>query len=386
MRDETKLCHLGRPHEGLRMVNPAVERGSTVVFPSYDDFRARGRPKYYGRHGTDTHEALREAVKELEGAEDVALTSSGLSAVNLALLAYARPGTEVLITDSTYDPVRSFCDQYLALRGVEVRYYDPLIGGDIGKLITERTALIHCESPGSLTFEVQDLHAICEAAGDIPVTVDNTWGAGHFYKPLQLGATISIQSATKYLGGHSDVFLGTIASRTPNAAKRIFKTAQLLGNATSPDDAYTVLRGMRTLHVRLAEHEVQGLALARWLEGRGEVARVLHPGLESHPQHDLWRRDFTGASGLFSVVLKRGDEAYVRRLIDSLNFYALGYSWGGYESLCLPAWPAGCRSSGGWEEEGQVLRFHAGLEAIEDLTADLDQAFAKANQEPLPAP
>lgn len=380
MRDKTELCRLGRPHEGLRMVNPPVERGSTVVFPSYDDFRARGRPKYYGRHGTDTHEALREAVAALEGAAGVTLTSSGLSAVSLAILSYAVPGTEILVTDSVYDPVRSFCDRYLGPRGVSVRYYDPLIGAGISELIGERTALIHCESPGSLTFEVQDLPAICQAAGKVPVSVDNTWGAGHFYKPLALGATISVQSATKYLGGHSDVFLGTVASRPAGTARRVAETAQLLGNATSPDDAYTVLRGMRTLHVRLAEHEAQGLALASWLERRDEVANVLHPGLPSHPQYELWRRDFTGASGLFAAVLQESDEGYVRRFIDALQLYALGYSWGGYESLCLPAWPETCRSEGSWQAGGQLLRFHAGLEAIEDLTQDLDQAFAAAKE------
>lgn len=381
MKDETKYTSLGRTHEGLRMVNPVIERGSTVMFPDYDTFRGRKTKKYYGRHGTDTHQALKDAVAELEGAEGVTLTPSGLSAVTIALLAYAVPGADFLITDTAYDPVRSFADLYLAKRGVSVRYFDPLIGAGIKDLIQDNTALIHCESPGSLTMEIQDLPAICEAAGDIPVTVDNTWGAGHFYKPLKLGATISIQSATKYLGGHSDVFLGTIASGTTAAANKVFKTAQLLGNATSPDDAYTVLRGLRTLHLRLAEHEAQGIALAQWLEQQDEVKTVLHPALESHPQHALFQRDFTGACGLFSVILERGDEPYVRRFIDALHHYGLGYSWGGFESLCLPAWPDTCRSAVPWTEDGQLLRFHAGLEAIEDLTADLTRAFAVAGGE-----
>lgn len=384
MKDDTKLCHDGRPKEGLGMVNPPVERGSTVLFPDFDTFRERKARRYYGRHGTDTHQALKGLVADLEGAAMVTLTSSGLSAVNLALLAFAEPGTDILVTDSTYDPVRSFCDDFLAPRGVSVRYYDPLIGKGIKDLIRPETALIHCESPGSLTFEIQDLPAICEAAGDIPVTVDNTWGAGLFYKPLELGAAISIQSATKYMGGHSDVFLGTIASRTERIGRRIFKTAQLLGNATSPDDAYAVLRGLRTLPTRLREHERQGLALARWLTERDEVAEVLHPALPNHPQHALWKRDFTGSSGLFSVILKRGDEAFVRKFIDSLNLYGLGYSWGGYESLCLPAWPTGSRTATSWTAQGQLLRFHAGLEAIDDLTTDLAQAFDKASVEARP--
>lgn len=384
MKEDTKLCHGARPKDGVRMVNPSVERGSTVLFPDYDSFTAKRRPRYYGRHGTDVHDALREAVAGLEDGAAVTLTSSGLSAVNLTLLAFADPGADILVTDSTYDPVRSFCEQFLAARGVSVRFYDPLIGEGIADLIRPETTLIHTESPGSLTFEVQDLPAITKAAGKVPVSIDNTWGAGVFYKPLQLGATISVQSATKYMGGHSDVFLGTICSRDERTGRRIARTAQLLGNATSPDDAYTVLRGLRTLPLRLREHEAQGVALASWLEQHPAVDRVLHPALPSHPQHDLFKRDFSGASGLFSVILKRSDEPYVRAFIDALTLYGLGYSWGGYESLCLPAWPGRARSATRWEQEGQLLRFHAGLEAIEDLTADLVQAFEKADRETQP--
>ncbi|MEM6913894.1 MAG: PLP-dependent transferase, partial [Pseudomonadota bacterium] len=212
MKDETKLCHGARPHDGVRMVNPSVERGSTVLFPDFESFVARPRPRYYGRHGTDIHNALKEAVAGLEGAEEVMLTSSGLSAVNLTLLTFATPGADILVTDTAYDPVRSFCDQFLAKRGVHVRYYDPLIGAGIGDLIRPETTLIHTESPGSLTFEIQDIPAIAKAAGDIPVSIDNTWGAGLYLKPLALGASISVQSATKYMGGHSDAFLGTIAT------------------------------------------------------------------------------------------------------------------------------------------------------------------------------
>jgi cystathionine beta-lyase len=380
MKDETKLCHKARPREGVRMVNPAVERGSTVLFPSFRSFREKQRPRYYGRHGTDTHDALKEVMCDLEGGEACTLTGSGLSAVTLTLLAYARPGSDILVTDSTYDPVRSFCEGYLRQRGVDIRYYDPKIGEGIRELVGPKTALIHCESPGSLTFEIQDLPAIRKGAGEIPVSVDNTWGAGHFYKPLSLGATISIQSATKYLGGHSDVFLGTIVTDRTHG-RRLARTATHLGNATSPDDVYQVLRGSRTLATRLKAHQEQGLALARWFEERPEVARVLHPGLPSHPRHDLFKRDFTGASSLFGVILKRGDEAYVERFIDSLTLFGLGYSWGGYESLCLPAWPGESRSAVAWEETGQLLRLHVGLEALDDLTQDLACAFETAGQE-----
>ncbi|MEM9286503.1 MAG: cystathionine beta-lyase [Pseudomonadota bacterium] len=380
MKDETKLCHGARPHDGVRMVNPSVERGSTVLFPDFESFVARPRPRYYGRHGTDIHDALKEAVAALEGAEEVVLTSSGLSAVNLTLLTFAAPGADILVTDTAYDPVRSFCDHFLMKRGVSVRYYDPLIGEGIANLIRPETTLIHTESPGSLTFEIQDLPAIVKAAGDVPVSIDNTWGAGYFLKPLSLGASISVQSATKYMGGHSDAFLGTIATNT-TLGNKIKAQATLLGNQTAPDDAYAILKGMRTLPTRLKAHQEQGLTLARWLEQRPEVKRVIHPGLESHPQHDLFQRDFTGASGLFSVVLERGDRAHTAAFINALNLFGLGYSWGGYESLCLPAWPATCRSAVPWSDDGQLLRFHAGLEDLGDLTTDLANAFHSAARE-----
>ncbi|MEM1410452.1 MAG: cystathionine beta-lyase, partial [Pseudomonadota bacterium] len=330
---------------------------------------------------TETHEALKTAVADLEKGSDVLLTSSGLSAVNMTLTSFGEAGADILMPDTAYDPVRSFCDDFLVPRGVSIRYYDPLIGAGIADLIRPETTLIHAETPGSLTFEVQDLPAICQAAGDVPVSVDNTWGAGYFFKPLEHGAAVSIQSATKYLSGHSDVFLGTACSRDPAVGRQLARTARLFGNASSPDDAYVVLRGMRTLAVRLEEHQRQGLALARWLEKRPEVAKVLHPGLESHPQHALWKRDFTGASGLFSAILKRSDENYVRTFRDSLRLYGLGYSWGGFESLCLPAWPAQARTAVPWRERGQLLRFHAGFEALDDLTADLAQAFERAGKE-----
>ncbi|MEM1410119.1 MAG: PLP-dependent transferase, partial [Pseudomonadota bacterium] len=215
MDETTRLCHQARPGHGLTTVNPAIERGSTILFPDYDSFVASRRPRYYGRHGTETHEALKTAVADLEKGSDVLLTSSGLSAVNMTLTSFGEAGADILMPDTAYDPVRSFCDDFLVPRGVSIRYYDPLIGAGIADLIRPETTLIHAETPGSLTFEVQDLPAICQAAGDVPVSVDNTWGAGYFFKPLEHGAAISIQSATKYLSGHSDVFLGTACSRDP---------------------------------------------------------------------------------------------------------------------------------------------------------------------------
>jgi cystathionine beta-lyase len=382
MRGPTRDSHVGRPKEGVRLVNPSVHRGSTVLFPSYAEFTAAQRPFFYGRSGTDTHRALEEAVAELEGAESVTLAPSGLAAVTLALLSFAEAGGHLLVTDSAYDPTRSFCDGVLKRMGVETTYYDPLIGGGIKELVRPNTVAILCESPGSLTFEVQDLPTICGAT-DRPVIVDNTWGASVNLRPLALGAAVSVQAATKYLGGHSDVFLGTVAA-SGEAARRVRRTARELGLATSPDDAALTLRGMRTLHRRLRAHEENGLALARWLEARPEVARVLHPGLPSHPQHALFARDFRGSCGLFGAVLKRSDEPYVAAFLDALTLFGMGYSWGGFESLCIPAWPERHRTATRWQAEGQLLRFHAGLEDAGDLTADLAAAFDAANATPRP--
>ena len=380
-RPPTLDAHAGRPTSGARPVNPPLVRGSTVLFPSYEAFTARDRPFFYGRMGTPTHHALCDSVAALEGADTVALAPSGLAAVTLALLAYAEAGGHVLVTDSAYDPTRTFCDGTLARMGVETTYYDPRAGGEIARLIRPNTLAILAESPGSLTFEVQDLPALASAGP--PVIVDNTWSAGAFLKPLALGCAISVQAATKYLGGHSDVFLGTVAAKG-EAGRRVARTARELGLATSPDDAAPVHRGARTLHRRLAVHEANGLGLAAWLEQRSEVARVLHPALPSHPDHSLWARDFTGSSGLFAAVLRRGDEAYVAAFCNALRLFGMGYSWGGFESLCLPVWPERHRTAVPPEPRGQVLRFHAGLEDLADLTGDLDAAFAAADAVPAP--
>ena len=372
-------AHTGRPAEGVRLVNPSVDRGSTVVFPTYADFTARARPFFYGRMGTPTHAALCESVAALEEAEHVTLAPSGLSAVTLAILSFCEAGSHLLVTDSAYDPTRAFCTQMLAAYGVEAEFYDPR--ADVSPLVRPNTAAILAESPGSLTFEVQDVPAL--VATGVPVIIDNTWSAGVHLKPLTLGCAASVQAATKYLGGHSDVFLGTVAANGAGGA-RIQRTARLLGLSTSPDDAALVHRGMRTLHRRLETHEANGLGLARWLEAREEVASVLHPGLPSHPGHALWQRDFTGSTGLFAAILRRTDEPYLAAFLDSLTLFGMGYSWGGYESLCIPTWPERHRTvtSVG---PGQWLRFHAGLEALPDLTDDLARGFAAAASVPEPA-
>ena len=369
-------AHTGRPGEGVRLVNPSVCRGSTVVFPTYAEFTARSRPFFYGRMGTPTHAALCESVAALEHADHVTLAPSGLAAVTLAILSFCEAGGHLLVTDSAYDPTRAFCEGMLRTYGVETEFYDPR--ADVAPLIRPNTSAILAESPGSLTFEVQDLRAL--AGHGVPVIVDNTWSAGAYLKPLDLGCAVSVQAATKYLGGHSDVFLGTVAANGRVGA-RVQRTARQLGLATSPDDAALVHRGMRTLHRRLAVHEETGLGLARWLEAREEIAGVLHPGLPSHPDHALFARDFTGSTGLFAARLRRTDAAYVAAFLDSLTLFGMGYSWGGYESLCIPTWPDRHRTVGP-VAPGQWLRFHAGLEALPDLTADLARGFAAANAIP----
>ena len=350
-----------------------------MVFPTYAAFAARARPFFYGRMGTPTHTALCESVARLEGAEAVILAPSGLAAVTLALLSFCEAGSHLLVTDSAYDPTRAFCTDMLAGYGVETEFYDPR--ADVAPLIRPNTAAILAESPGSLTFEVQDLPAL--AAHGVPVIVDNTWSAGVHLRPLALGCAVSVQAATKYLGGHSDVFLGTLAANGA-AARKIQRTARLLGLSTSPDDAALVHRGTRTLHRRLETHEANGLGLARWLEARPEIARVRHPGLPSHPDHALFARDFTGSTGLFAAILRRTDEPYLAAFLDGLALFGMGYSWGGYESLCIPTWPDRHRTATS-VAPGQWLRFHAGLENLADLTADLGRGFAAAASVPEPS-
>ena len=375
MKGSTKDSHLGRPEKGVRLVNPGTECGSTVLFPDYAAFRAPKRPWHYGRGGTPTHRALEESLGQLEGTEHVVLTDCGLSACTLAILSVVREGGHLLVTDSVYDPTRAFCEHHLAAFGVETTYFDPYADEEaLRALIRPNTQAVFAESPGSLTFEVQDLPALVRAAGDIPVIVDNTYGAGVFLKPLELGAAISVQALTKYAGGHSDLLMGAIFSRD-DVADKVRMTARVLGSSVSGRDAAMVHRGLRTLHRRLEIHEKSALEMARWLEARPEIMRVLHPGLESHPGHEIWQRDATDTSGLFSVIADWEDEETTARFIDSLTLFGLGYSWGGFESLCLPAWPGNSRSAVPWTEPRQLLRFHIGLEDVEDLTADVEQAF-----------
>jgi cystathionine beta-lyase len=382
MKEDTKLVAAGRPHRRpAHPVNHPVERASTILFPTYDDFLEGSKNIVYGRLGTSTHRALEEAVNLLEGGFETRLAPSGLQAIHASLLAFTAAGDHILVTDAVYDPVRKFCDKFLKRFGVEATYYDPMIGEDIAKLITPRTKAILAESPGSLTFEVQDIPTLAAAArkAGVNLLVDNTWAAGYYCKPIALGAHVSIQSATKYLGGHADLLAGTITSADEATAKAIFMALLQLGSNVSADDAYLALRGVRTLAARLPRHGETGLALAKWLGKRAEVEAVLHPALKGAAGHAIWKRDFTGATGLFGVVLKPTPLPAVKAFFNALKLFGIGFSWGGFESLCVHVHPEKARSAEPWTEQGPVLRIHAGLEDVDDPIVDLDRAFAAMN-------
>ena len=379
MKDVTKLLNAGRPHHRpAHPVNQSVERASTFLFPTYDDFLEGGKSITYGRLGTANHRALEDAVSVLEGGYETRLAPSGLQACVAAILAFVEAGDHVLMTDSAYDPTRKFCDRFLSRFGVAVDYYDPLAGDGVAELMTEKTKVIFAESPGSLTFEVQDLPALAAAAHEkgAKLVVDNTWAAGHFLKPISLGADVSVQAATKYLVGHADCLLGTITSADEQSAKAIFYSLLAIGANVSADDAWLALRGVRTLPTRLAVHEENGLKLAKWLAKRPEVERVIHPAIKGCPGHAVWKRDFTGASGLFGAVMKPVEPAAVKVFFNALKIFGMGFSWGGYESLCLHVHPERNRTATEWNEDGPTFRFHAGLEDLDDLTNDLEAAFA----------
>ena len=389
MKDETRLVHAGRnPQRDGGIVNPPVSRASTVLYPTLEAFAQRnaGDAKYravrYGAYGTANTLALADAVAELEGGAGAVVTSTGLSAVTLALTALLDQDAHVLMTDSAYGPTRAFCDEVLTRFGVETTYYDPLIGADITELMRPNTRVVFTESPGSLTFEVQDVPAIAEAAhrhGAL-VLLDNTWAAGLFFKPFDHGVDVSIQAATKYIAGHSDAVIGIITARTEKLFRRVKDTTMAFGDVAAPDTSYLALRGLRSMAARLRQQEAAGLQVAKWLQGRPEVKRVLYPALAGDPGHVIWKRDFTGACSLLSVVLHTDDEAAVARMVDDYRYFKIGASWGGFESLVIPAYPAQLRTTAPWTESGFVLRYHVGLEAPEDLIADLEEGFERLRQ------
>ncbi|MEL7028876.1 MAG: cystathionine beta-lyase, partial [Pseudomonadota bacterium] len=372
MKKDTKLAHTGRAaRTNGGGVNPAVEHASTLLFETVADLRHGGRNYGYGRYGSEVHRKFEECVCELEGGVETRLAPSGLAAVNAALIAFVEAGDHILVTDSAYDPVRSFCDRFLGRFGVTTEYYDPLIGEGLRDLMRPETKLVLAESPGSLTFEVQDLPALAKAAhaGGARLIVDNTWSAGYFLQPLALGADVSVQAGTKYLVGHADAMIGTLTSADAECAKAIRTALQQLGSYVAPDEVYLALRGVRTLSVRLRQHERNALEIAHWLEDRPEVDRVLHPALPGCPGHEIWKRDFSGSCGLFSALLKPAPEAAVAAMLDGMDLFGMGFSWGGYESLAIPSNPALCRTATKWPADGPLIRFHIGLEDTADLIA-----------------
>jgi cysteine-S-conjugate beta-lyase len=378
-KQDTRLTHAGRePEQFHGFVNTPIYRGSTVLFPSVERLEANDQEFTYGRLGTPTVRALEEAIAELEGGHATLLAPSGLSAIATTFLALVSAGDHVLVSDSVYRPTRRFCDHVLKRLGVETTYYDPCVGSGIEDLIRKNTKLVFTESPGSQTFDVQDIPAIAAAAhaASALVVLDNTWSTPLFFKPFAHGADVSIQAATKYIVGHADAMLGAITA-TKSVWPAIARTHEDLGLCVGPEDAYLGLRGLRSLGVRLARHQTSALELARWLGQRLEVARVIHPALPSHPGHALWKRDFTGASGLFAIVLKPVSHKAVAAMLDGLELFGMGYSWGGFESLILPFDPSAYRTATVWSEQGPALRLHVGLEDIDDLKADLEAGFAR---------
>ncbi|HYD11532.1 MAG TPA: cystathionine beta-lyase [Allosphingosinicella sp.] len=381
VKPDTRLVAAGRRREWTQgLVNPAVWRASTILFDDiaamHDAEPVRDGILHYGRNGTPTTWALCEALTGLEeGAALTRLYPSGSAAVAGALLSVLAAGDELLMVDSAYGPTRAFCDTVLRRFGVTTHYYDPLLGAGIADLIGEKTRAIFLESPGTYTFEVQDVPAICAAARarGVATLIDNTWATPLYLPALALGVDISILACTKYIGGHADLMLGSVTVTEPFAT-RLERTRRVLGQTAGPDEAWLALRGLRTLSVRLARHQESGLRVARWLAGQPQVARVLHPALPSCPSHEHFARDFKGASGLFSIVLKGGDEAAAARLIERLTLFGIGYSWGAFESLAVPGHVT--RTCGAAEREGPLVRLHIGLEDADDLIADLAQALA----------
>jgi cystathionine beta-lyase len=385
-KPDTILTHAGsNPHANHGIVNPPVYHASTVLFPTVESLEDAGHSfegVRYGRIGTPTSQAFEAAVAELEGAYKAVTVPSGLAAITTALLAFVSAGDHILVSDSVYGPNRLFCSDMLKRMGVEAEFYDPLIGVGIGRLMRPNTRVVFVESPGSLTFEIQDVPAIAAAARDAGaiVMIDNTWATPLFFRPFDHGVDLSIHAATKYMVGHSDAMLGVITARTPDLWHRLKRYAVQLGTCAGPDDIYLGLRGLRTMGTRLRQHQATGIELAQWLQKRPEVARVIHPALPDDPGHALWRRDFLGASGLFAMELKPVSKQAISAFLNGMELFGMGYSWGGYESLILPANPEKLRTASTWNSQGPMIRLHAGLEDAGDLIADLERGLTRLGE------
>ncbi|HYC44044.1 MAG TPA: cystathionine beta-lyase [Burkholderiales bacterium] len=381
MKKDTLLTHVGRdPGRYDGMVNTPVFRTSTVIYPnlaSYEQRPAEGEKVVrYGRYGTPTTFALEEAVARMEGGFRAAAVPSGLAAIASAIGAFVKSGDHLLVTDSVYAPTRNYCERQLRPNGIEVEYYDPLIGAGIAALIKDNTRVVFCESPGSLTFEVQDIPSIAEAAharGAV-VLADNTWGTPYFFRSFEHGVDVSVHAATKYISGHSDVMIGLVVANE-RCWVPVRRTISDYGYSTSPDDCYLALRGFRTIGVRMKQQMANGIRVARWLQQRPEVKRVIHPALQGDAGYTLWQRDFEGAASLFAVVLQPVPAEALAACVDALRLFGIGSSWGGYESLVTVVHADAHRSATTWSPGGPALRLHIGLEDPDDLIADLEQAF-----------
>lgn len=374
---ETRLALAGRdPSRSEGAVNPPIHRASTLLLERTDQLY-NAPNKTYALEGMAIQEALMEALVAVEGGAGCTLAPSGLAACTLAIFAVARKDSEILVTDNVYGPTRRFCDTMLKRLGVSVRYFPPRIGAGIAEMISNRTCAVFMEAPGSLTFEFHDVPAIVAAAKakGVPTIIDNTWSAGVYFKPFDHGIDLSVQALTKYQAGHADLLLGAVLSATPDWAARIKKNFKELGLGASPDDSFLVLRGLRTMSVRLERQSASALRIAQWLESRSEVAQVLHPALPASPDHDIWKRDFHGASGLFGLVLK--PTAGLKGMLESLSLFGMGFSWGGYESLIVPCDEGITRTAAAWTAAGPLLRISVGLEHPDDLIADLTDGFSR---------
>jgi cystathionine beta-lyase len=382
MKKDTLLARAGRDparHQG--MVNTPVFRTSTVIFPDLETYEARDGDDYkkvrYGLYGTPTTFALEEAVAKMEGGYAAVAVPSGLAAITAALCAYVKTGDHLLVPDSVYTPTRTFCDRHLSANGVEVEYYDPLIAGGIERHFKGNTRAVFCETPGSLSFEMQDIPAIAAAAHrrGLAVLADTTWGTPYFFRSFEKGIDVSIHAVTKYIAGHSDVVMGMIVTNEQHWLA-VRRTVAHYGFGVSPDDCYLALRGFRTIGVRMKRQMESALKVARWLQSRPQVKRVIYPALEDDPGHAIWKRDFTGAASLFSVVLEPAQERQVAAFINSLQVFGIGSSWGGFESLAIVARIERYRTATKWDPGGPAIRLHIGLEDPDDLIADLERGFA----------
>ncbi|MGF1710408.1 cystathionine beta-lyase [Vibrio kagoshimensis] len=385
----TKLITAGRDKRWTNgVVNPPVQRASTVVFNTVEEkhkatVNRANKTLFYGRRGTNTHFAFQDAMVEVEGGAGCALYPCGTAAISNAILSFVKTGDHLLMVDTCYEPTRDFCDTMLKKMGVETTYYAPTIGEGIRDLIQENTTVLFTESPGSVTMEVQDIPTLSRIAHetDIVVMLDNTWAAGVNFSPFEFGVDISIQAATKYIVGHSDVMLGT-AVANEKCWEQLREQSYLMGQCVSPDDAYLGLRGIRTLDVRLRQHAESSLKVAKWLQSRPEVDHVRHPALETCPGHQFFNRDFTGGNGLFSFVLKSSYPRATTALLDGMKHFSMGYSWGGFESLILANEPKSfdsLRTVAHPQFEGTLIRVHIGLEDVNDLIADLERGLERHN-------